>query len=303
MFIVTYVIITCDIFNAIKSYMLFVLGIVVVMVSVISGYTMHYGDLRLLWQPYEFVIIIGAGIGSVLISSPFSLVKRCCKAFTLLFKTEMYSKDSYLETLDVFYKLVSLIKAKGLVAAEKHIESPKTSSIISNTKYIINDTISINLLTDSLRIVLMGMTNINQVDEIIERDIQTLEGDNNDVTNTVLNLGDSLPALGIVAAVLGVIVTMRSIGEPPAIMGSLIAAALVGTFTGVLLAYGLVNPVGHYLERAFAQQSAYWRCIKSGIKAYLEGHPPIIIIESMRKSIPEDVRPNFSELENLTNEK
>ncbi len=281
--------------------MLFLIGVFVVFTSVIVGYLMHAGDLWLLWQPNEIIIIVGSGIGSVLIANPLSIIKKMMKDLVNLFKNKPYNKSEYLELLLFSFNTFKLMKAKGMLEIETHLENPQESDLFLQAPSLDKHEFAGEFMKDNLRLLTMGVDNPYQFEDFVNRELDVYYEDVNAPSKAIKVLSDALPALGIVAAVLGVMVTMRSIMEPPEVLGQLIAAALVGTFTGVLLSYGLFGPIGTFLAKFADLRVKYLECIKSGFIAYLQGNPPIIIVEYMRKNIPEDVRPSFQELDNFIN--
>jgi chemotaxis protein MotA len=281
--------------------MLFFIGIIIVFASVIAGYMMHEGDLMLLWQPGELLIILGAAIGASIITNPTNVLIESVKSLAFIVKRKPYKKDDYLELLVFFFNITKLLRSKGVVEAESHIEDPYRSDIFSQAPSILGNKINTSFVCDNFRLITMGCDDSHEFESIIDNEIELAEFTFHAPSKAFLTLGDSLPALGIVAAVLGVIITMRSIAEPPEVLGSLIAAALVGTFTGVLFAYGLFNPIGHFLSKYSDYQIRYLECIKIGMISYLNGNTPSIVVEFMRKVIPKDVRPSFNELDRLIN--
>jgi chemotaxis protein MotA len=281
--------------------MLFFIGIIIVLGSVATGYSIHHGDLMLLWQPGELLIIIGGAIGASIIANPTTVLVNSVKSLSFIIKRKPYRKKDYLELLIFFFNITKLIRSKGLIDVETHIENPYKSNIFNQSPSILEDKTNTNFICDNFRLITMGCQDSQQFETIIDNEIELSEFTYHGPSKAYLTLGDSLPALGIVAAVLGVIVTMRSIAEPPEVLGSLIAAALVGTFTGVLFAYGLFNPIGHFLSKYSDYQVRYLECIKIGMISYLNGNAPSMTVEFMRKVIPEDVRPSFNELDKLIN--
>ena len=280
--------------------MLFVIGFIVVFASVITGYKMHSGDLSVLWQPNEIIIIVGAGFGSILIGNPWGVIVKTAKSLKSLFVGgSVYDKNDYLELLLFSFNTFKLMKVKGMLEIESHIENPDESELFAQAPSLKKEAFMYRFVTDNLRIVTMGADNSYQFEDLVSKEIEVYEDGINTPSKVILTLADALPALGIVAAVLGVIVTMRSIAEPPEILGALIAAALVGTFTGVLLAYGLFGPMGNFLAKNAEYRVEYLECIKVGFLSYLNNNPPIIIVEYMRKCIPDAVRPTFQELDNF----
>ena len=279
--------------------MLFPIGILIVFASVIIGYKMHTGDLSLLWQPNEIIIIVGAGIGSVLIANPIHIILKAIKSLSHLFRGKPYNKDDYLELLLFSFNAFKLMKVKGMLEIESHIENSDDSDLFIQATSLNKDIVAKDFIKDHLRLLTMGVDSVYQFEDMIDRELEVYADDSIAPTKVFTILADALPALGIVAAVLGVMVTMRSITEPPEVLGSLIAAALVGTFTGVLLSYGLVGPIATFLIKYSDYEIKYLECIKAGFITYLNNNPPIIIVEFMRKNVPEDVRPTFQELDNF----
>ncbi|RTK92062.1 MAG: flagellar motor stator protein MotA [Rickettsiales bacterium] len=282
--------------------MFYIIGIITVFGSVVLGYTMHGGSLMVLNQPNEFIIILGAAIGSVIIGYPIAKLKKALVGLKYLFKGKPYNKKDYLELLLFSFNTYKLMKIKGMLEIESHIENPGESELYKLAPSIKKEPFIINFITDNLRIMSMGMDNPHQLDDVMEKEIDLYRGSCAAPGDVYANLGDSLPALGIVAAVLGVIITMRSIMEPPDVLGALIGAALVGTFFGVLMAYGVFGPMGHFLHIYGDYKVKFAECSKMGFIAYLNGNPPIIVVEFMRKNIPEDLRPSFDELDTYINE-
>lgn len=279
--------------------MLFLVGLAIVIGSIALSYMSEGGNLALLWQPAEIGIIVGVGIGSTLISTSKHNLFYTLKALGNLIKGVPYRKEEYLELLLFFFNATRVMKIKGLVDIENHIEHPENSELFKNSPALLKDESILEFLRGNLRLIIMGVDQPHQMEQIISHEID-VENDIYKIPSRVFtHLADALPALGIVAAVLGVIITMRSIAEPPEILGALIGAALVGTFAGVLLAYGFIGPIGFFLRRFAEYQTKYLECIKIGVVSYLEGTPPVIIVEFMRKNIPLTFRPSFHEVEAL----
>ena len=256
------------------------------------------GDVVLLMQPAEFIIICGAALGSLLIASPLNVIKKIIKSLTGLFKSEAYSKQDYLELLKAFNDLFLLAQRDGLLAIEKHIEVPEKRDILSKNKKFLANELAKTFFCDTMKVMLSGGVPPHELEGLIDAEIETLEAETKPAIGTLSKVGDSFPGLGIVAAVLGIIVTMSSIDEGAAYVGHHVAAALVGTFLGVLMAYGFVNPIATNLEIGLEEKTRYLETIKSCIVAYAKGNPPIIAVEMARRTIFSDERPTFSELEN-----
>jgi chemotaxis protein MotA len=282
--------------------MLAILGIIVVFGSVLLGYLMHGGSLAVLNQPSEFIIIIGAALGSVIIGFPLSYLKKAIIGIKHLLKGKPYIKGDYLELLLFSFNTFKLMKVKGMLEVESHIENVEESELFKLAPALKKEPFVQSFMADNLRLITMGMENPHQFEDLMEQELELYKENSESAADVYSNLGDSFPAIGIVAAVLGVIVTMGSIMEPPDVLGALIGAALVGTFLGVLLAYGLTGPIGKFLHKYADYKVKYIYCAKAGFVAYLNGNPPIIVTEIMRKNIPEDLRPTFEELDTFINE-
>ncbi|MCK9279897.1 MAG: flagellar motor stator protein MotA [Melioribacteraceae bacterium] len=278
--------------------MFVIIGIVVVIVSVIVGFLIAGGNLVLLIQVSEFITIGGAALGSLLISAPPSLIKKIMKQIPQLFKSHQTTKEDYLEMLKVFTTLFLTAQREGLLAVEKHIENPEKSEILSKSKSFIEDPAKRDFFCDTMKVMLAGSVPPQELENMMDAEIETFESENRPVTETIGRVGDALPGLGIVAAVLGIIVTMASINQGAEVVGHHVAAALVGTFLGVLLSYGFVNPMSANLGLLIHEKAQDLQIIKTIILAYAKGNPPLVAAEMARRVIFSDERPTFSELEN-----
>lgn len=278
--------------------MFFIIGVVVVIGSVIGGYLMHGGRLGILWQPNEVLIIFGSGIGAFVIANPMSKLKKCLGGLKVLFKPgDPYSKESYLELLTFMYNIFKFMKTKGLLEIEKHIENPEESDFFKPYPGLIANHHAVDFFCDYLRLLTMGVDNKYQLEDMMDKELDAHHHDNEVAAGSMTTLGDSFPALGIVAAVLGVITTMGSISEPPEILGGLIGAALVGTFLGILLCYGIFGPIGQFMGKYYHDEHKYYECIKIGLLAHVQGNAPAVSVEFARKMIPGNVMPSFKEVE------
>lgn len=277
--------------------MLFIVGIVVVIGAVIGGFIGAGGHLVVLWQPLEFVIIFGAAIGAFLIANPKSVITGTLKSLGKLIKGPKYGRDDYMELLSVLYTVFKLAKSKGDLALESHVENPEESSIFQQYPGFHSDHHAVEFLCDYLRMLTLGTSNPHEVGDIMDLELESHHEEHHAITAAVTTLADGTPALGIVAAVLGIIHTMGSITEPPEILGHLIGAALVGTFSGILFSYGFFSPMAGSLTHAFNSESQYLTCIRAGIIAHMQGYAPQVSIEFARKTLGSDVRPTFAELE------
>ena len=282
--------------------MLFIVGFIVVVASVIGGYAGAGGHLEVLWQPLEFLIIFGGGIGAFIISNPMNVVKATGKSMPLLIKGEKYKKDHYIELLTLLYSVFKLAKSKGDLALEQHVENPNESTLFANFPKFQSDHHAVEFMCDYLRMLTLGTSNAFEVEALMDAELDIHHAEDAAVSDAMAVLGDGLPALGIVAAVLGVIHTMGSITEPPEILGHLIGAALVGTFSGILFSYGFVSPMAQSLGKTFQSDSQYFACMRAGILAHMQGYAPQVSIEFSRKVLGSNVRPTFAELEEAVNE-
>ena len=279
--------------------MFFIIGFLVVFGSVIGGYMLGDGHLGVLWMPFEFMIIFGAGIGGFIIANPKTVLGGAAKSFGTILKGSKYNKDSYLELLGVLYALFRLAKSKGDLALESHVENPGESPLFQAFPKFASDHHALVFLCDYLRLLTLGTSNSHELEAVMDAELEVHHGESHAIANAVATLGDSLPALGIVAAVLGVIHTMGAITEPPEVLGHLIGGALVGTFSGILMSYGLVSPMGRFLEQTFNAEAQYLHCIKVGLIAHMQGYAPQVSVEFSRKILGSDVRPTFQEVEEM----
>jgi len=277
--------------------MFVLIGVGVVLMSVLGGYVGGGGEVIVLVQPFEWLIIVGAAVGSFIIGNPKEVVLSFGKAMGTLIKGSRHKKATYTETLSLLYSLFKLAKTKGDLALESHVERPDESSIFSRFPGFNSDHHTREFLCDYLRLLTLGTNNAHEVESIIDAEIEAHHHEENAIAEAITTMGDAMPALGIVAAVLGVIHTMGSITEPPEVLGHLIGGALCGTFMGVLLSYGFVAPIGHSLSLVYRTESDYLNCIKACLLAHMMGYAPQVSIEFGRKTLPPHVRPSFSELE------
>jgi len=277
--------------------MFLIIGSVIVIGSVVGGYIANGGHLEVLFQPFEVVIIVGAAIGAFVTSNRKPVVSGTIAAILGLLKAERYNKEAYLELLSLLYSVFKLAKTKGALALEAHVENPQDSSLFQRFPKFFSDHHATVFLCDYLRLLTLGTDNHHEMETLMDEDIETHHEEHAAVVTAVQNMADGMPALGIVAAVLGVIHTMGSITEPPAVLGHLIGGALVGTFMGVLLSYGFIGPIAASIKGRGEAEQRYFLCMKSGILAYMQGYAPSVAVEFARKSLNTDVRPTFYEVE------
>ncbi|MEP4377526.1 MAG: flagellar motor stator protein MotA [Alphaproteobacteria bacterium] len=280
--------------------MLVIVGWVMVLGCVLGGYVAMGGKLGVLYQPFELVIIGGAGVGAYITSNPKHVLKKTGKGFKTALKGPANSKEDYLELLSMMYATFKLAKAKGNLALEQHIENPHDSELFSNFPNFSGDHHAVEFFCDYLRLVTLGTENPHELEALMDEELDVHHMEDEQTATAMQLLSDGFPALGIVAAVLGIIKTMGSITEPPEILGKLIGGALVGTFLGILLAYGFVGPLASAIKMVQEANSKYLTCLKAGILAHVAGNAPAVSVEFARKTLLSSVRPTFAELEEAT---
>ena len=274
-----------------------IIGIVVTIASVIGGYAASGGHLDVLWQPFEFIIILGAAFGSMFLGNPKDIIMGIFKKFSMVFKGAHYKKDAYVELLSMLYAVFKLAKTKGDLALESHVEKPDDSPLFQKFPGFSSDLHVRTFLCDYLRLLTLGTSNAHELESIIDGELEAHHKLYHEISHAINLMADAMPALGIVAAVLGVIHTMGSITEPPEVLGHLIGAALVGTFTGVLVSYAFFAPFSRNMQLSFDSDHYYLLAIKAGLLAHMQGYAPQVSIEFARKILPDSLRPTFQELE------
>jgi len=277
--------------------MLIIIGAVVVLGCVFGAYAAMGGHLGVLWQPGEYVIILGAATGAFIIANTKTNIKQTMKGVKRALKGPTYKKADYVELLSVLYQLFKLAKTKGMLALEQHVEKPDESSLFAQFPKFQKDHHAVEFLCDYLRMLTLGTEDPNEVETVIDAELETHHAELHGATHAVQSMADGMPALGIVAAVLGVIHTMGSITEPPEVLGHLIGAALVGTFFGVLMSYGFFAPIGSAIQAVDTVDAKYYQCMKAGLIAHMQGYPPSVSVEFARKVLLSTERPNFYEVE------
>ncbi len=279
--------------------MFILIGIAVVTVGVIVGFLMAGGNLLVLLQISEFVTIGGAAIGSLLIMAPVETLKKIVAAIPKAISGHHSSKKDSMELLKVLYDLFLVAQRDGLLAIEKHIENPEQSEIFAKNKAFIGNKVAVTYLCDTLKVMLSGGVPPHEVEALMDIEIETYEAENKPIPHLLSKVGDALPGLGIVAAVLGIIVTMGSINAGAEAVGHHVAAALVGTFLGVLMSYGYVGPLATNIEHMIEDEVRYLETIKACVVAYAKGNPPVVAVEIGRRTLVSTSRPSFQELENF----
>lgn len=274
--------------------MLVIIGYVLVLGSILGGYLGGGGHIGVLLQPFEFVIIIGGALGAFVCANSISVIKATVRQATDTLKPAKYNKEFYLELLLFFYALTNKTRKEGLLSLEDMIDNPETSPIF--TPKILADHHLLEFIRDNLRLIVTGVDTM-QLEELMDQEMETHHEEGYAPVKAIQNIADGLPAFGIVAAVMGVVHTMGKVGAPPAELGKLIAAALVGTFLGILLAYGFIGPIGALLGVRFETATNAFKCTQKGLLCCAKGVSPVMTVEYMRTMITSDMRPGFAELE------
>jgi chemotaxis protein MotA len=277
--------------------MFLLVGAVVVIACVLGGYVAMGGHIAVLVQPFEFVIIAGSAMGAFIIGNPKWVLGRAAKSLGQAMKGPPYKKEHYIELLSMLYQVLKLAKAKGMLALEPHVENPDGSELFSAFPLFHGNHHAVTFLCDYLRMISLGTENAYELEALMDEEIETHHHEHNQVASAIQSMADGMPALGIVAAVLGVIKTMGAITEPPEVLGKLIGGALVGTFLGVFLSYGFIGPIASTLKATFESETKYLQCMKAALLAYVQGYAPAVAVEFARKALLTDVRPTFYEVE------
>jgi chemotaxis protein MotA len=283
--------------------MFVIIGYIVVLGSVFGGYALGGGHMGGLMQPLELLMIGGGAGGAFLVGNTSAAVKATLKGFPTVFKGAKYSKDSYMELMALLYELLGKVRKEGLMSIEGDVERPHESPIFAKYPKIAHDHHVVEFMTDYLRIMVSGNLNAMEIENLMDVEIETHHHEALLPSHTIAKLGDGMPAFGIVAAVMGVVHTMESVGIPPAELGILIAHALVGTFLGILLAYGFVGPLASTLEQKAEESTKMFQTIKITLLANLNGYAPAMAVEFGRKALVSTDRPSFSELEEHVKQK
>src|SRR5271170_735488 len=273
-----------------------IIGIVIVFGSVLGGYLMEHGNVRVLVQPAELVVIGGAAIGTVLIANPLHILKQIVGGVAGVFGGSKFTKQRYLESLKMIYELLNKARREGLMALEADVEDPAKSPILSKYPLFLKDHHIRDYLCDTMRMAITGVEAFD-LDQLLDLDMEVHHHGASLPVASLSSMADALPGLGIVAAVLGVVITMGALGGPPEEIGHKVAAALVGTFLGILLCYGLVGPLSSNMAKIADDEHAYLYVLRVAMASFIKGTAPIMAVEVARRAIPGHVRPTFKELE------
>jgi chemotaxis protein MotA len=274
-----------------------IIGIVVVFGCIVAGYLMEHGNLRVLMQPAELIIIGGAAAGTVLIANPIHILKQIGAGLGGVFGSSKYTRQRYIESLKMLYELLQKARKEGLVSLESDIEDPEKSAIFSPYKDFLKNHHLRDFVCDTMRMAVSGGVEVFDLDQMLDADMEVHHQEASQPISALSTTADSLPGLGIVAAVLGVVITMGALGGPPEEIGHKVAAALVGTFLGILLCYGFVGPMASRMGKIAEEEHAFLGVMRAVIVAFLKGVAPIMAVEIGRRVVPGYVRPSFKEVE------
>lgn len=281
-----------------------IVALLMVFVCVFGGYVMAGGKLDPIIKaaPVEMFIIMGAALSAFVVGNTTHVIKHTLKSLKSLVQPEAHKKDDYIELLSLLFSIFKLARTKGWLALEAHIENPHESDLFTKFEGFSGNHHALTFLTDYLRIISLGNENPHELESLLDEELETIEHEALHPGHAVQHMADGIPALGIVAAVLGIIKTMAKITEPPEILGKMIGAALVGTFLGVFLSYGVVGPIAGAMTAKGESEVVYYRAIKVALIAFLNGAAPQVAVEFARKFLPHHVQPTFLELEEHLNE-
>lgn len=276
--------------------MALILGSIIVLVCVLGGYVLSHGQLAALWQPFEVLIICGAAFGAFVISNPFHTVKTVFSSLPALLVGSKFNKAMYMDLLSLLYDIFDKSRKQGVMSIEADVDDPQGSEIFSRYPAILKMTPVVEFITDYLRIISSGNMASHELEGLMDLEIETRQSELEEPAHAVQKVADALPGFGIVAAVLGIVITMGSLGGPPEMIGTHVAAALVGTFLGILLAYGFVGPASALMEHMVHAEIKALECIKVSVLATMSGMAPQMAVEFGRKVLFYEVRPKFQEL-------
>jgi chemotaxis protein MotA len=274
-----------------------IIGILVVFGAVAAGYLMEHGHLAVLLQPAELLIIGGAGMGTLLVANPVRILKKIMAGALAIFGASKFGKNRYLATLRMMYELLQKARRGGMLTIEGDVEKPEESPVFQAYPEFLKDHHLREFVCDTMRMVITGGVDAFDMDQMMDLDMEVQHHGEEEPVTALATMADSLPGLGIVAAVLGVVITMGALGGPAEEIGHKVAAALVGTFLGILLCYGLVGPVAQNMAKSTAEENAYLYVLRVLMLAFIRGQPPVVAIEMGRRAIPSHVRPSFVEVE------
>ncbi len=279
--------------------MFVIIGSVVVMGCILLGFILSGGKIPVLIQINEFIVIGGSALGSVLIANPLPVVMATVKAVLGLLKGNPYTKDKYMELLKMLYQLFLMARREGLVSLDQHVEKPHESTFFHDYPFFVANHHAVNFLADTMKVVITGSVAVHDLSEMMDIDLETSHEEMMKPCGVVSTVSDAMPGFGIVAAVLGVVITMGAIGGPAEEVGHHVAAALVGTFIGILVSYGFMGPMAKSMEGLVKAEAQYMGCIKNAVLSFARGDAPATAVEFARRNIEPSCRPTFMETEEV----
>ena len=277
--------------------MFVIIGIVLVLGATMAGYIMHGGNIGVLIQVNEIIILVGAAIGSFLAANGMKNMTGAIKSAMGLMKPDPFTKPAYMDLLKMMYQLFNVARKEGLLGLEKHVETPETSEIIKVYPTFLANHHAVSFFCDTMKVILTGAVGPHDLSEMMELDLDISHEEASIPSDAIQAVGDAMPGFGIVAAVLGVIITMGDMDKGAAVIGQSVAAALVGTFMGILFAYGIFGPLSAAMMQRLKSESQYMNCIRFALFSFARGESPITCVEFARRNIEPSVRPGFVEME------
>jgi chemotaxis protein MotA len=277
--------------------MVSIIGILVVFGAVLAGFLMEKGPLLVLLQPSEFVIIGGAAVGTLLAANPVHILKKTIASLSMVLHGSKFTQQRYLDSLRMMFNLFNKARKEGMVGIESDVEDPEKSPLFYTYPIFMKDHHAVSFVCDTMRMAITGGATAFDVDRMMELDMEVHHAGATDPASALAAMADALPGLGIVAAVLGVVIAMSSLGGPPEEIGRKVASALVGTFLGILLCYGMVGPLAANITKLVEDENAYYHVMRVLMLSFIKGMSPMLSIEMARRAIPEHIRPSFQEVE------
>jgi len=277
--------------------MLFIIGVIIVCACVSGGYVLSHGQMGALWQPYEVLIICGAAFGAFVISNPMPVIKQSFGGVVAILKGSKYNRALYLDLLSMMFAVLTKARKDGMMAIEADIDDPAASPIFSKYPKVVGDHHVMEFICDYLRMMVGGNMNPFELENLMDVELKTHHEEIEQAPTAINKVSEALPGFGIVAAVLGIVITMASLDQPPEVIGHHVAAALVGTFLGILFAYGFVGPMAISMEHLNREEAKFYQCIKVTLLASMNGYNPQVAVEFGRKAMYSSFRPSFTELE------
>ncbi len=273
-----------------------IIGLVIVMGAIIGGYLMHHGDLAVLNQPHEYVIILGSALGTLVVATPINTIKLIGSQLKGVLGSRP-NKKSYLDLLTMMFEMFQIAQKQGLLGWEEHINEPPKSSVFQKYGGFLKNHHAVEFMTDTMKVIVSGSAEPHDLEDLMDMDLETMHHEEAKAPAAVTTVADAMPGLGIVAAVLGIVITMGAIDGPPSVVGMNVASALVGTFLGIVASYGLFGPLATAMGHLNDESHKYIECIKHGLLAHAKGVSPSIAVEFARRSVFMASRPSFEEVE------